>query len=178
MIHEKQLKPFTVIKVNIQQQKNQQIGAEQNTSVGVLKTTESGYTEVHQKTSDLVPSSSTLVNKSSSSFSESTNTDEDGNVEADSTNSSGLDRDVGGGLYNDDDGSGGEDAPFFIATIGSISGFDIYPFISLSISSPNIACTSTKFSNMANKTFSNQMILGGKSSSSSSSTSASPKNVL
>ena len=62
--------------------------------------------------------------------------------------------------------------------IGSISGFDIYPFISLSISSPNIACTSTKFSNMANKTFSNQMILGGKSSSSSSSTSASPKNVL
>ena len=63
-------------------------------------------------------------------------------------------------------------------SIGSISGFDIYPFISLSISSPNIACTSTKFSNMANKTFSNQMILGGKSSSSSSSTSASPKNVL
>ena len=68
---------------------------------------EEGEENVNEKTPDLVPSSSTLLNKSSSSFSErglleATNIDEDGNV--DSTDSSGHVREVDDDLGKDEGG--------------------------------------------------------------------------
>ena len=92
----------------------QQIGAEHNNASKNQEDPEEasevdfeeGEEKVNQKTPDLVPSSSTLLNKSSSSFSErgileTTNNDEDGNV--DSTDSSRYVRDVDGGVGVDNE---------------------------------------------------------------------------